>query len=437
MSLFLLFTTFLSFCAANVIPSRNIESNLQSRQASNLKAGSYLITYKPSSSNSPLYKGPLRVSSIDTSTFISGDLYNGTVVPNPADGSPVLPRDNYWAFLRATGFTAGQNRAFSLNVEYWAFEGITRLAAANVTDWADAATDGGYTIDLAPTTAPTGYPDPENYFEGDVKIASSGVVVGHFTLGWVSSHLRRITLEIGTAPGLEVPETDTSGTRPWKNVFDEAGYDIKVVIGKTDIPEPENPMGPGFFSNEQQHQAVLASRSPTDFDKEWKYYLLVVRRMAEQARGEMIDPNGRYNSIPREGTCIASEWIVGTYPNGTVDNTNPWPDSVRGKKFVELHNPWYRTALHEVGHFFNLVHPDEFSNDIMTDTPSFVDAGADGTTPKPFPDNITPEVMQFTDASKFLMQHRPDTHIRPGWVNFGFAAQVRKTNQPKAEMDLR
>lgn len=427
MVFFLLFTALLSLCAANAIPSRNLATNLKPRQTSDLKSGSYLITYKPSASNSPLYKGPLRVTSNDESTFISGDLYNGTVEPNPADGSPVLPRENYWAFLRTTKLVPGEQRAFSINAEYWAFEGIERRPGGNVTKWAGKATDDGYIVDLAPTTAPNGYPDPENYFEGDVKIASSGAVVGHFTMGWVSSFVRRITVEIGTVSGLEVPQTDTSDTRPWKTVFGDVGYDIKVSVGKTDIPEPENSMGPGYFSNEQQHEAMLKNRSPTDFDKEWKYYLLVVRKIVDTPRGSMIDETGRYNGIPREGTCIASEWIVGTYPNGTTDNTNPWPDSVRGKKFVELHDSWYRTALHEVGHFFNLVHPDVFSNDLMTDTASFVDAGADGTTEKPFPENITPEVMRFTDASKFLMQHRPDTHVRPGWVNFGFAAQVCKT----------
>lgn len=70
----------------------------------------------------------------------------------------------------------------------------------------------------------------------------------------------------------------------------------------------------------------------------------------------------------------------------------------------------------------------------MTDTPSFVTAGADGVTPQQFPDNINVESMKFQSSDIFLMQHRPDTHIRPGFVEFGAAAQVHMLlgiyNQP-------
>lgn len=205
-------------------------------------------------------------------------------------------------------------------------------------------------LSLRLSRPPNGYPDGQNYFEGNVKIASSGVVVGTFTMGWVSTYLRRINLEIGTVSGLKVPQSDTTGTRTWKSIFSEAGYDISVTVGKTDIPEPSNTVGPGWWNVEQQHDAVLKYRGPTDYDKEWKYYLLVVRRMVETARGAMIDPGREFDGIPREGTTIASEWRVGTNPDGTEPDTIddvPWPASVVGKEFVELQDPWFRTAVHE------------------------------------------------------------------------------------------
>jgi hypothetical protein len=383
-----------------------------------------LISYTPTGTGSKTYKGPLRITSNDTITFISGDLYNGTVQPNPAEGSPILPRANYWAYVRSTSLNAGSNGGFSLGLEYWQFKGFARRLTTNETLWADDALDGGYTVDLAPKTAPSGFPDPQNYFEGDAK-TSSGTIVGHFTMGWVSTYLRRITLEIGTVPGVTIPSSSTSGTRTWKSVFDDVGYDITILAGKTDIPEPSNPTGPGFFNNEQEHAAVLQSRSPTDFDKEWKYYLLGVRRIADVARGAMIDAGGEYNSIPREGTCIASDWLVGTYPNGTIDNTHAWPASVRGKQFHELHDPWFRTALHEVGHMFNLGHPTDFDwvDNLMQDTESYVDAGEQGKTTSRFPENVGEQSFRFGEGDRFLMMHRPDTFVRPGWVNFGSAAQ--------------
>jgi hypothetical protein len=309
-------------------------------------------------------------------------------------------------------------------MEYWQFLRFVTKFAYTDTVWADQPLDGGYTVDLAPATAPSGYPDAQNYFEGNVKISSTGVVVGRFTMGWVSTYLRRITLEIGTVSGLEVPLTDESGTRPWKTIFDEAGYDITVNVGKRDIPEPNNPTGPGYWNNSQEHEAVLRYRFPTNLDREWKYYLLVVRRIQEIARGAMIDEGRAYNGVPREGTCIASEWLVGTLADGTPDTEVPWPKAVVGKKFVELHDAWYRTAVHEVGHFFNLAHPQNFENDVMTDTVTVVQAGAEGITPEPFPENIKPETFRFTPSDVFLMQHRPDTHVRPGYVDFGAPAQV-------------
>ncbi|KAF2278847.1 uncharacterized protein EI97DRAFT_221361 [Westerdykella ornata] len=343
-SLLFALTTLLSLASAISLPP-----NLHSRQATSLKPGAWIITYTPNAANSPTYRGPLRITSTSDATFISGDLYNGTVQPNPADGSPILPRNNYWGFVRATKLTAGSNRGFSLNLEFWTFGGFRQTVRYWDTIWAGQPVDGGYIVELSPASAPSGYPDTQNYFEGNVKIASSGAVVGKFTMGWVSTYLRRIKLEIGTVSGAKVPQADTSGTRTWKSVFAEAGYDISVTVGKTDIPEPSNTVGAGWFNEEQEHDAVLTYRGPTDYDKEWKYYLLIVRHMVESSRGAMIDPTRKYNGIPREGTAIASEWRVGTNPDGTPDTIDnvPWPASVVGKKFEDLQDPWFRTAVHE------------------------------------------------------------------------------------------
>lgn len=365
----------------------------------------------------------MRVTSNDTALAISGDLYNGTTEANPADGIPVLPRSNYEYFVRTTKYTPGSSGAFTLDMEFWKFIAFRRGFQYNDTIWAGTPLDGGYTVELVPALAPSGYPDVENYFEGQVKIASSGAVVGTFTMGWVNEYLRKITLEIGTVKGLKVPESDDSGTRTWKKIFSEFGWDITVNVGNTSIPEPN---ADGFFNVEQQHQAMLASRSPTDFDKEWKYYLLVVRHMEGVERGAVIDTGGEFNSLPREGSCMTTDWIWGTRWNGEENNDYPWPEAIKGKKFVDLNDPWYRTAVHEVGHLFNLQHPTgpNFEADIMTDTDSYVQAGADGTTEKPFPDNVTPETFHFIPYQVWLLQHRPDIHLRPAYVGFGAPAQV-------------
>jgi hypothetical protein len=311
-----------------------------------------------------------------------------------------------------------------LNAEFYRFIRFDQRVRGNVTVWADQALDGGYTIDLVPAAAPSGYQDPENYFEGEVKVASSGTVVGTFTMGWVNSFIRKITLEIGTMEGLPIPEKDDTGTRTWTSIFSEVGWDINVVVGNTSIPEPAD--SDGLLNDEQQHELMLASRTPTDLDKEWKYYLLVIKKMEGVERGAVIDTGRTWNEAPREGSCLTTDWVYGTLWDGSEDTFTRWPESVKGKKFIELNDPWFRTAVHEVGHLFNLAHPHRigFENQIMTDTPSFVVAGEDGSTPQPFPENITPETFSFVPYDVLLLQHRPDIHVRPGYVDFGFAAQV-------------
>ncbi|KAF2470195.1 uncharacterized protein BDR25DRAFT_343395 [Lindgomyces ingoldianus] len=419
---FLTFMTFWSLAASHVIPSLALPSDLHSRQAPKLKAGAWLMTYKPSGS-SQTYKGSLRVTSDSSSLHISGDWYNSTAQPNPADGIPILPRSNYYAFIRATKLTSGNNRAFTMGLEAFRFKGFHEINNYTVWDDSSAPLDGGYITDLSPTTAPTGYPDSRNYFEGDMKIIGSGSVAGRFTMGWVNEYVRKITLEIGSVSGMEVPNKDISGQRTWKNIFSEVGWDIKIVLGKTDIPEPTNTNLPaGMWKSEQQHAAMLQYRKETDFDKEWKYYLLLVKRLEGVERGAMFDPGYEYNSIPREGTAVANEWIVGTIWDGTNDTGRNW-GTATGKKFVTVHDAWFRTCVHEVGHFFNLQHPPEFVQGVMTDTQTYVDAGRDGLTAQKFPENVGSESLKFTDSDKFLMMHRPDLFLRPGFVKFGAAAQ--------------
>ncbi|ORY14430.1 hypothetical protein BCR34DRAFT_232689 [Clohesyomyces aquaticus] len=429
MFLFVAFMTFWSLAVSHTIPSFAHPFRLDPRQAPNLKSGGWLMTYTPTGS-STVYKGPLRVTSNSSSLYISGDWYNGTVQPNPADGVPILPRANYFAFTRATKLTAGANGGFDLALEAFRFRGIRKIGQ-NYTDWDDNETplDGGYTISLSPASSPSGYPDSKQYFKGDLKFTSSGKVAGQFTIGWVSQYIRKITLEIGTVSGLEIPQKDSSGKRTWKSILAEVGWDIQVIVGKTAIPEPTNTDLPaGMWTVQQQHDAMLKYRGATDFDKEWKYYLLVVRRMQGVERGAMMDTGYEFNGIPREGTTVSTDWVFGTLWDGSLDTKYDW-GSATGKKFVDVHDAWFRTAVHEVGHFFNLQHPYEFAGGIMDDSQSYVDAGRNGVTKEKFPENIGAEAFRFSNNDRFLMQHRPDLYSRPGFVRFGGAIRPNSASR--------
>ena len=409
---------FFSSTHAHVIRSTEQDTSILSRQAQGLRDGAWLLNYKPAGASAPIYDGTLRVTSNDSALVISGDLYKRTSAPNPASGIPIFPRTAYYTYIRGTKFQPGSNgAAFSLGLDFRLFKGIREIG--NYTIWDNQALDGGYTVALSPASAPTGYPSSKDYFEGDV-VRPDGTVAGRLTMGWVKQYLRKITLEVGTVPGVKQPKSDSTGRHTFQSIFNAAGYEINVEYGSTTIKEPSNPGLPaGSWSREQQHDAVHQYRKPTDFDKEWRVYLLVVRLLNNTERGEVIDGGREFkDGVPREGAAVASHWIVGTRVNGQPDESVDW-GSTKGKKFEELHDAWFRTCVHEVGHFWDLAHPPEFVEGVMTETPVYVEAGMNGWTEKKFPENIGEKAFVFTEQDRFYMAHLSDVHVRPGYATWG------------------
>ncbi|KAF2122586.1 hypothetical protein BDV96DRAFT_639166 [Lophiotrema nucula] len=417
-------TTLVSLSTAYSLPP-----NLHSRQAlSDLKTGSWLLTWTPSMPNPQTYKGPLRITSNSSSLYISADLYNGTTNPDPADGSPILSRENYWAFVRPTKLSSTSNGGFDLGLEFYKYKG-TPNPFNHYTDWESEPWEGGLSASLSASTAPAGFPSDTSYFSGNVTFAGNGSAAGTLSMGWVSDYVRRYTVEIGGVAGLERPLADASGTRTWKSIFADALIDMSLESG-VDVPDQPN----GIWDTAQAHAAMLQYRRPTNFDRVWRIYLLMVKKDRDVARGAMMDGKRDSNDpVPREAAVIANEWLIGTNADGSPDTQHAWPASVVGKPFVSLHDAWFRTAVHEVGHFFNLGHPAEFQNGLMDDTQTYVDAGEQGLTSKKFPENIDARALAFTGWERHFMAHRPDTHVRPGWIDFGAAAQ---DETPPVVLDL-
>ncbi|KAF2262850.1 hypothetical protein CC78DRAFT_582177 [Lojkania enalia] len=438
MSFLLYLTAFFSLATAIPFP---LPTNIHSRQAPNLKDGAYLITYKPN--DSPVvYKGPLMITSNSTAIHISGDLYNGTSQPDPSKGTPKLPRANYYGFLGADKLEQGSNGGFSLGLGLFLYNGLPNWPLSNVTDWVPKGdpwgitpipVDGGYNVDLVPKAVPSGFPDPASYYEGEVKFKSNGSSAGKFAMGWVDEHVRQYTLEIAAEQGLERPMSGTSGTRTWEKVFAEAHVKMNIVLGKSDIATPEG----GKWTSGQVHAAMLKYRNngqPQDFDKEWRIFLIITRRLTFVARGVMVDGDSKeWNYIPREVAAVAFEWPIGTLADGTPDTRRKWPEDLRGKPFITIKDACIRTAFHEVGHFMNLPHPDRFLGGLMDDTDTYADAYETGESPRPFPENVGVESFRFNDHDLFVMAHRPDTHVRPGWHDFGGATP---DNYPRPVPDL-
>jgi hypothetical protein len=109
------------------------------------------------------------------------------------------------------------------------------------------------------------------------------------------------------------------------------------------------------------------------------------------------------NNVPREGVGISSHWII--------PNTNPW-GLVKGLRFGKATAPYFRTALHEIGHAMGLYH-NTVDNGIMNTTDTIASMA---TSPIQFPNNI-----QWSHApdDQNRLRHLPDLWVRPGGISFG------------------
>jgi hypothetical protein len=383
-----------------------------------LRCGCYLVNFKFNTNPLVTYDGTLRVECHNNGRTASGDLYQRPVIwlppiigfppisrrpillpgPNPVAGIPILGRSRYRYYLRITQilewFTFGNS--FTLGFEMWRF---TKNAGA----WSTGGTwtnEGAFTALMNWQTAPGGYPSSGDYLAGDVKNSSS-TVVGRLTMGWVSQYLRKATVEIDRVSQSEAPLNNGSGV-DWRTIGDGIGWDIIVDESDSDVVEPSGES----WSNAECHAAMLERRDASNLDNEWRYHILCVRRLDSTARGIMYDAfGGDSNNVPREGCAIASHW--------TIPNATQW-GAVQGLRFGTATAPYFRTAVHEIGHAKGLYH-NTADNGIMNTTDVIANSSLSPGSPS-FPNNIQ---WSFNPEDARRLRHMPDIYVRPGGVPFG------------------
>ena len=368
-----------------------------------LRAGCYLLqlTLSAPASAAPVrYDGTLRVELSDESALASGDLYvHGPIgeppgpelpEPDPGAGIPVFPRDRYRYYVRVTDLLdALDDAGLSLSFELHRYD-----HASNT--WSD---EGGFSADLRRTAAPPAYPSRDDFLVGEV-LDANGVPAGQLTMGWVSPHLRRAVIEVDRVADCEPPVASVAGV-DWRAIFEQVGWDLTVIESDADLPEPSGES----WSPAEMHAAMLARRDSADLDSEWRYWVICVRSLdGDEARGMMFDRDGAdSNNIPREAAGIASHW--------TIPDEDGW-GLVKGMRFGLATDPYFRTAVHEIGHAMGLYH-NTADNGFMSTTDVI---SRNAVAPQRFPENI---LWSHSPKDQRRLRHMPDIWVRPGGVPFG------------------
>jgi len=385
-----------------------------------VRCGCYVINYTPTGGGLVTYDGTLRVECHSNGRTASGDLYQRPTFvrpmplptppippprrpipefrpqvlllpgPNPAAGIPILARARYRYYLSVTQileqWTVGN--AFTLGWDLWRFDQATRA-------WNN---EGGLTAVMTWVAAPANYPSSGDYLTGDVR-NGAGVTVGRLTMGWVSSYLRKATVEIDRVPQSESP-LNNGGAVTWRTVGDGIGWDITVDESDANVAEPSGES----WSNAECHAAMLARRDIANVDAEWRYHVLCVRRLDATERGIMYDSGATdSNNVPREGCAISSHWVI--------PNTPDW-GLVQGLRFGTASAPYFRTAVHETGHAMCLYH--NTADNGFLNTTDVISASA--TPANQFPNNIQ---WSYAADDQKRLRHMPDVYVRPGGVPFG------------------
>ncbi len=375
-------------------------------QTAVLQQGCYYLRLIPTSLQIPAryqYEGTLRVQRTGTSVIASGDLYkkdsckSATFCPPFSENKehkgsiPVFSRCLYAYYLRVTRIQENQEPGQGIWLQFESF----RFYDAN-SAWGRGEILG---VEMKFSTGP----DSIHYWRGDLQ-TSSGIVMGHLQAVRVSPFLRQAVIEIDRVAASECPAGDGDADE-WQGVFQKAGWDVAVEISDADVEEPED----HSWSNAELHKKMLAYRKAADLDREWRYHLLAVRYLDDQAFGVMYDNtiNGM-NGIPREGAAISSHVKL---PD------DPFWGKCSGKRFGECTTPYLRTAIHEIGHAMMLYHPDNAQeNHIMQKTVQIAHNAQTSAPPQQFPDNIE---WSFSPRDTLMLCHLPDIPIRPGGVSFG------------------
>ncbi|KAJ6131681.1 hypothetical protein N7471_006896 [Penicillium samsonianum] len=390
-----------------------------------VRHGCWLVNFQPVGSPLVAYDGTIRVEVNTGGRTASGDLYQRPIImlppqpghpsgvtvlgprPSPAGGIPIQPLNRYRYYLSITNILENTTtgNSFQLGFQRWRY--ILPSPANRNGSWVN---EGSFSANMTWISAPagSGYPSSGDYLEGDTKNAA-GAVVGRLKMGWVASYYRKASIEIDTVSGSDRPLDNGAGEN-WATIGSKIGWNLTVFPSQINVTEVSGPS----WSNGELHAAMLRWRDQSNLNVEWRYHILAVQFLDATERGIMYDAGATdSNKVSREGVGMSSHYI----PQSGFGLVN-------GKRWGGEKAPYFRTAVHEVGHAFGLLH--NLSNQYFMDTSDQIAAAGELVPPK-FPQNIK---WNFAEIDLRRLRHYPDIFVRPGGVPFAAASETTPIISP-------
>ncbi|MBI4501419.1 MAG: hypothetical protein HY700_09690 [Gemmatimonadetes bacterium] len=337
-----------------------------------LKPGCYLMTFQKTGSSN-IFDGTLRVQRVKKEMRVSGDMYlrGSAGAPSPPGGIPSLPAQAYCYHIQANNLSHDRGSG-DLRLGFSVHEHI-----ADDQPW---KLKGQYTAVLQ---RQKGGRSPQ--FAGEVFAGT--VAFGHLALHWVSRQLRRAILEIDKISSASFP-TDNGEGVSWSSVFKAMGWDLRTIQSNKEIEDRKS------WSLAELHKQMLENRLADPPSEGWHYYLLCVGTIEDYDRGVMWDGGGSDSKKLLRGAFVSTTWQI-----------PPAWGALGGKLYGSEKKPYFRSAVHEVGHAMGLLHGEPGSTFFMNTTDSIAENN-----PEQFPDNIK---WSFAERDQRRLAHLPDIRVMP------------------------
>ncbi|OYR47685.1 hypothetical protein DJ74_12485 [Halorubrum sp. Ea8] len=355
----------------------------------------------------------MRVESrTDNRLRISGDVY--VEAATCADGrasnmrpeNPLTIGDNWYPqfddskyswYFRSTGATYREGRV-QCDVKQHVWE-------PEAGDFGDKSSEGSINFECSAEPVTRSWlPQPTLRLTGTATMAGTGFDLQAFK---TAPYYRGCLLEVDVMEDREwVGSVDRDRGKPlsFTSVYSNSGIQFDIIVDETGISEERDLTLTEIRQLLDSHQSTVPEES-----NKWRLWLLVGSELKRYSTlGIMFDDKEPY----REGVSLFFDPELPDTPNIS--------ESARGTKLGETPLAFLRTAVHEIGHGFNLYHPkaDEHGvpvgKTIMNQTSDIMRAASAS---NPFPSVAT---FAFHDHNKTSLIHSPDPQVKPRWKRFGY-----------------